>query len=95
MTKVIFQFDKDGSLMFDCINHSGDHDVCTIVSTLCNVLVEACARFDSNFEPTVYNEGHVRIDMNMTDDALRDTFHTVEGVMHHVMHQHPEHIKIY
>lgn len=94
-TKVLFTYNKDGSLLFDCYNHAGDHDVCTIVSTLCNVLVEACVRFDLNFEPTIYNKGHVRIDLSMTNDEIREIFHVVEGVMHQAMHQHPEHIYIY
>lgn len=95
MTKVILRIEKDGSLMFDCLNHSGDHDVCTIASTLCGVLCQACTRFDENFEPTVYSDGHVRIDLSMTDETLREIFQVVEDVMQAAVNKHPEHIKIY
>jgi len=93
MTKAIFQYDK--GLMFDCVNHAGDHDVCTIVSTLCGVLVIACKRFDKDFEPTIYNEGHVRIDVSRADDSLKEVFRTVEAVMKQAAKQHPDYIKIY
>ena len=94
MTEVMYDV-HDLGLMFDCTNHADDHDVCTIVSTLCNVLVEACMRFDNNFEPTIYEKGHVRIDLYMTDDTLIEIFDTVMGVIKQVEIQNPEHIKIY
>ena len=94
MTKVIMNFDEDGSIMFDCLNHSGDYDVCTIASTLTNVLVEAV--FDIGREPTTYNPGHVRIDVPaMYAHKVRDTFRIVKKVFDRVQKQYPENIKIY
>lgn len=94
MTKVMYSI-NDYGLMFDCTNHSDDHDVCTIVSTLCNVLVEACTRFDETFEPTIYEKGHVRIDLRMTDNTIIEVFNSVMGVIRQAALQNPEHIKIY
>ena len=94
MTKVIMNFDEDGSIMFDCLNHAGDYDVCTIVSTLTNVLVEAV--FDAGCEPTTYNPGHVRIDLPaMHARKVKDTFRIVKKVFDRVQKQNPDNIKIY
>ena len=92
MTKVIMNIDDISGIFFDCINHADDHDACTIVSTLCNVLVEEC--FRSGHEPTVYNKGHVRIDMPYSEESFH-VFRTVEAVMKQAARQHPDYIKIY
>lgn len=92
MTKVMMNIDEISGIFFDCINHADDHDACTIMSTLCNVLVEAC--FRAEHEPTIYNPGHVRIDMPYTPETL-ETFRTVEAVMKQAAQQHPDFIKIY
>jgi hypothetical protein len=93
MTKIIMNIDKDSNIMFDCQNHADDHDVCTIISTLCNVLVEATFRAD--YEPTIYNPGHVRIDIPKAQDDTLEIFETVMGVIKQAARQHPEFIKIY
>lgn len=93
MTKTIFNYSNNGDIMFDCINHAEDHDACTIMSTLCNVLVEASYRAGS--EPTVYNKGHVRIDLYHADYPIAEVFRTVEAVMRHAEEQDPDHIRIY
>ena len=92
MTKVMMTIDDISGIFFDCMNHADDHDACTIMSTLCNVLVEEC--FRSGSEPTIYNKGHVRIDMPYSDEAFH-VFRAVEGVMKQAARQQPEHIKIY
>lgn len=93
MTKVMFHVDKDQSIMFDCQNHADDHDACTIASTLCNVLVEASFRADC--EPTIYNPGHVRIDISKAQDDTLEIFETVMAVMEQAAKQHPDAIRIY
>jgi uncharacterized protein YsxB (DUF464 family) len=93
MTKVMFNIDSHNTIMFDCVNHAENYDVCTIVSTLCNVLVEAAARADC--EPTIYNPGHVRIDITKAQDDTLEIFETVMAVMKQAAEQHPEFIKIY
>lgn len=93
MTKVILNIDKSGNIMFDCLNHADDHDACTIVSTLCNVLVEAC--FQAGSEPTVYNPGHVRIDLFDADFNTLEIFRIVHKVMQQAAEQHPDFIRIY
>lgn len=92
MTKVMMNIDDISGIFFDCINHAEDHDACTIMSTLCNVLVEEC--FREGCEPTIYNKGHVRIDMPYSTKAF-EMFSTVEAVMKQAANQHPEFIKIY
>lgn len=92
MTKVMMSIDNANGIFFDCINHAEDHDACTIVSALCNVLVAEC--FRQNKEPTIYNKGHVRIDMPYSDAAF-EVFAAVEEAMRQASMQNPEHIRIY
>lgn len=94
MTKVMFEV-HDYGLMFDCMNHADDHDVCTVVSTLCNVLVAGCKRFDHDFKPTEYGKGHVRIDLRMVDDIRLELFNSVMAVMEELSKQNPKYLKIY
>ena len=92
MTKVMMNIDEISGMYYECIEHSDDHDVCTIISTLSNVIVEEC--FVEGHEPTIYNSGHVRVDMPYSKEAYT-VFRVVEGVMRQVARQHPENIKIY
>ena len=93
MTKVMMNIDRQNNIMFDCVNHADEYDACTIVSTLCNVLVEAADRADC--EPTIYNPGHVRLDISKAQNDTLEIFETVMTVMKQAADQHPEFIKIY
>ena len=94
MTKAMLNIDPlNKSIMFDCSNHADDHDACTIMSTLSNVLVESCLR--AGVYPTDYDSGHVRIDIEYADDKTIDTFETVFDVMKQAADQQPDHIRIY
>jgi uncharacterized protein YsxB (DUF464 family) len=94
MTKAIADIDPLArSIMVDCQNHAEDINVCTIISTLCNVMVEAAFKLDK--EPTIYNPGHVRIDIEDADDKTLYLFETVWGVMRQAAEQHPDDIKLY
>ena len=93
MTKVILRIEKDNSIMFDCMNHSEDYNVCTIISTLCGVLGVAADRADC--EPTIYNDGHCRFDIPKAQDDTIEVFDCVMDAMRQAAHQHPGHIKIY
>lgn len=92
MTKVMINIDDISGMYYEAMTHADDHDVCTIVSTLSNVIVEQC--FIEGHEPTIYNKGHVRVDMPYSKDAYT-VFRAVEGVMQQAARQHPDHIKIY
>lgn len=92
MTKVMINIDDISGMYYEAMTHADDHDACTIVSTLSNVIVEQC--FIEGHEPTIYNKGHVRVDMPYSKDAYT-VFRAVEGVMQQAARQHPDHIKIY
>lgn len=93
MTKVMLNADDLGGVFYDCMNHADDHDVCTVISTLSIVLVEACFRAGS--EPTEYNPGHVRIDMEQADPATVEIFRTVGSVIDKFAKQYPDYVKVY
>lgn len=94
MTKAIMDADPLArTIMFDCQNHAGDEDACTIMATLCNVLVEAS--FRAGQSPTTYKPGHVRIDIAEADDKTLHVFNTVWSVMKQAADQQPSHIKLY
>lgn len=93
MTKVIMNIDPlSGVIMYDCMMHADDYDVCTIISTLTNVLVETATRLCH--PPAVYESGHVRIDMPYSEKAAW-MFETVFAVIQQAAEQHPDHIRIY
>ena len=94
MTKAIMDADPlQRTIMFDCSNHAGDHDACTIMATLCNVLVEAT--FLAGEEPALYDKGHVRIDISGADDNTLHLFNAVWNVMKQAAEQQPDYIKLY
>lgn len=93
MTKVILQIKDNGDLFYECMNHAGDHDVCTIMSTISNFLVEEC--FECGCEPTVYDKGHVRIDMSNAGELAKEIFRIAEKQISRLKAQNPEHIKVY
>lgn len=93
MTKVLLDIKDNGEVFFDCLNHSGDHDVCTIASTLAGVLgieAEKCG-----IEPTHYEDGHVNIYLPVSEDKHREVFKAVKEAFLQLEEQNPEYIKVY
>lgn len=93
MTKVMLTKQPDGTIFFDCLNHCKDRDVCTIISTLCNVIVHAAMK--CGVEPTVYEPGHVNVVVDFPPLTLEETIHTVMDLIEVVRDDHPDLIKIY
>lgn len=94
MTKIMLRISENRhDIYFDCLNHAGDHDVCTIISTLCNVLVAECIRLGS--KPSVYEEGHVHIDIEYATPQTVEVFKAVEMVFKEIEKNHPDIVKIY
>lgn len=92
MTKVMANIKGDDVYM-DVLNHADDHDVCTIISTLCNVLINACLMHD--VPPIEYKAGHVRIDVPNADDDVKAVFTAVYSQIMDVAAQYPDSIRIY
>ena len=94
MTKVIISIaDNGGAFFFDCENHSDDHDVCTIASTLCNVIVSWC--MERGYRIDDYKPGHVRITGDDCDKATDALLRTILRVFEQVQEQNPAFIKVY
>lgn len=87
MTKVIITIHRD-SVFFECESHAEDHDTCTIVSTLCNVLAVQSY-------PQVYEPGLVKIVDNSPSEATKAVFTAVEKVLREAAKQNPEYLKVY
>lgn len=93
-TKVIINVGEDGgAFFFDCENHSGDHDVCTIASTLCNVVVARC--LERGYKIDAYEPGHVRIAGDHCDEQTSTILRTVLSVFEQVQEQTPRLLKVY
>lgn len=93
MSKVIITIEGDGNIYFEVVNHSENYDVCTIVSTLCNVMIKAMERH--KFPVLTQEEGHVRIIVNHADDALVELTKTIRDTFYEVEDQHPYFVKVY
>ena len=92
-TKVIFDIKDNGEVYFDCLNHASDHDVCTIVTTLCDVLVAEALML--NHEPDKYEKGHINIYLPATERHHREVFKAVKMVFEHIEDEHPGQVKVY
>lgn len=93
MTKAIMSIDSENNIMFDCMNHAGDPEICRAVSALCGVLAIAADRI--GHEPTHYKDGHVRIDLFNVSDEMRHEFEDVYEVLRQLAQQFPENVRIY
>lgn len=93
MTKAIMTISPIDGIFFDCESHADNHDACTIMSTLCNVLVDATLATGDN--PAIYEPGHVRIDMDYASEKTCHVFQTVWNVMKQAAEQQPDYIKLY
>ena len=94
MTKVIINTGEDGrSFFFDCENHSGDHDVCTVASTLCNVVVSRCQ--EKGYRIDDYRPGHVCAHGDHCDESTSAILRTVLHVFEELQEQNAGLIKIY
>jgi len=94
MTKVIISMGEDGgAFFFDCENHSKDHDVCTIASTLCNVVVARC--LEKGYKIDDYKPGHVRIAGDHCDEQTNAVLRSVLYCFEEVQEQNPGLIKVY
>lgn len=95
MTRVTLKTDSHGDIFYDCENHAGDYDVCTIMSTLSNVLVAAA--LSEGVQPLEYDEdsGHVRIDIDYASAETVKVFDTVMEVIEQVAEQYPDYVKVY
>lgn len=92
MTKLVINL-KGNSAYVDCLKHSDNHDVCTIVSSLMNVLVTECIR--EGVRPKIYEPGHVLIDAEFDSDRPLEVFKAVSETFKQVEAQHKEYLKIY
>lgn len=67
MTNVIASIEPR-SIYFEIHNHAGDHDVCTAISALTNVLVIECMH--QGIDVKEYESGSVVIDINHPSKAM-------------------------
>lgn len=79
------------SVFVDVDGHAGDHDVCTIISTVCNMIVMA---LPENVEPEIYSDGRVRIIRDAAERKLIDVVMTAEDVFRELQDRYPDCIKV-
>lgn len=92
MTKVVMDIRKDGTVLYECTNHAGDHDVCTAISTISGMLARAALRV--NVEPLKYEEGNVRIYIDKAGYPTLEVFRVAEEAIKDLVKQHPEYITL-
>lgn len=71
--KTQIKYSIDNDVYLKCVNHAGDHDICTIISTLCNVLT--IQGFKAGIDPIKYEGGEFEIcipDASDEDKAVAD-----------------------
>jgi len=91
MTRVTITIDK-GICYLDCIEHSEDHDVCTIVSSVLNVILMS---YPDDYEPEIYEPGHVRIMDNNASEETKAVFKAAKRTLQALAMQEPKYIKVF
>lgn len=89
MTKVLISIYRT-SCYYEAEGHAGNHDVCTILSTLEGVLTTAQTPRQYDAE-----SGHCQIVIDDATDAQKTVFRAVQSVLQQVAEQFPEHVKLY
>ena len=101
MTKVICSMAKyNNPLYFECKGHSdytnektGNNDACVAVSTLCSMVVRYTLL--AGHEPQVCEDGHVRIDIEVSDMRTNEVFKAAMLEFSALAELFPGHIKVY
>lgn len=94
MTKVLIRVEEDDSrLYFECVEHSGDRDMCMRVSALCNVLVLRCRK--RGYDVDVYEPGRVRIEISRADPATCAVVRALSDVFCALEEEYPDKVKVY
>lgn len=96
MTQMMMNIDAKGSIFFDCRDHAEDREICAMVSTICNMLIVACKRFD--IEPKEISEGdiaHVCFDIPEAPEPLMLMFKSARDCFCELEDQFPFRVKVY
>ena len=93
MTKILLIINaEEGIIHFECLDHSEDHDTCTIVSTLCNVLFAECERI--GVAPKL-NGPSVKINITDPGSETIEVFQVVQKVLEECYKQNKRYMKLY
>lgn len=71
--------------------HAGDHDVCTIISTITNMVAAA---LPEGVEPDIYEDGHVMIKRDAAERRVIAVTEVAETMFKELEAEYPEHIKV-
>ena len=93
MTNIVFNVDADKNIFFDALYHSGEHDTCTIVSSISNVLTAAALR--AGHQPVIYEAGHVRIEIPEAKPETIEVFLAAEDCFRSLEKDRPQYVKIF
>ena len=94
MTKVLLNVDGDNNIFFECIQHAGDHDVCTITSALCNYLCTVADCY-CGVNARTYTEGHVQLDIEGANEGVVASFMGAMEAFNALQSLAPGAIKVY
>lgn len=93
MTKILMVInEEDKSIYCEMLEHSEDHDTCTIVSTLSNVLIAECLRI--GVEPKL-NGPSVKLILSECEEKTMEVFRVVKDVLIEAEKQNKRYMKIY
>lgn len=91
MTQVTISIDRD-TCYLDILEHAGNHDVCTIVSTVANVIL---MHYPNDFEPEIWQPGHVRIMDCHANEETKAVFRAAKKTLQGLALQEPGYIVVY
>lgn len=93
MTKILLIVNEElANIYCEVLDHSEDHDTCTIVSTLTNVMIAEAMR--AGVEPRL-NGPSVKIIIDDADEKTLEVFQVVKQVLKEAEKQNKRHMKMY
>lgn len=92
MTNVILHI-SDAGVFYDAEYHAGEHDVCTILSTITSMLIAEAER--CGIKPSIQEKGHCRIGIPDAKYETVEVFECADEVLKDLAKQHPAYIKLW
>lgn len=79
------------SAFLDVEGHAGDHDLCTIISTIANMVA---ASLPEGVEPDIYTDGRVMIKRDVAERRVIAVMEVAEMLFKELEEEFPDKIKV-
>lgn len=93
MTNITMSIGVGNNLFYDAEYHAGEHDACTIISTVSSMLIAEAER--CGIKPAVLEKGHCRIGIPDASPEAVEVWKCAEEVLTDLSHQMPQYVRMW